>query len=108
MLKIKDAAAAKNAAASVARKGQGQTPDFGAASSLNVSHSCPKRISKALKAYIASYRNSQHPPPCRSYRNLMTLVEFQEFFKKIELAEFPADLVAVKNEVKPFKESDFQ
>ena len=81
MLNVKDVVAAKSAAA-LAAKGKSQTPDVGASSSVNAPANCPKRISKALKTHIASFRNSQQPPPCRSYRNLVTLIEFQEFFKK--------------------------
>ena len=42
-------------------------------------------------------------PPCRSYRNLISLVDFDEFFDKFELAATPADLTSIKAEVKPFK-----
>lgn len=75
----------------------------GAESSVDIYACASKRTSKALRTWLSSLRHGTTAPPCRSYRNLITIDEVQVFFEKIEEANAPGDISAVKTEVKPFK-----
>ena len=45
-----------------------------------------KAKERRLRAYIASFRAGQ-TPPCRSYRSLIVLHEFEQFTQKLEIAD---------------------
>jgi hypothetical protein len=75
----------------------------GPESSVDIYACASKRTSKALRTYLSSLRHGRTAPPCRSYRNLITIGEMEEFFAKIEEANVPGDITAVKTAVKPFK-----
>ncbi|CAK0826858.1 unnamed protein product, partial [Prorocentrum cordatum] len=65
--------------------------------------------SRALKRYIASFSSSSakpelgSAPPCRSYRSLIVVSEFDQYTAKIEQAESKEALVAISTSMKPFK-----
>jgi hypothetical protein len=59
---------------------------------------------RAMKQFIASFRSSKSaPPPCRSYRNLICLSEFEEFFDRIRVAQTANELKLIRETMKPFK-----
>lgn len=59
---------------------------------------------KRLAKFIASFREgSGIAPPTRSWRNLLLLSEFQEFFDKMRRAQKDVDLQNIKSEMKVFK-----
>ena len=59
---------------------------------------------RGMKQFIASFRSSKSaPPPCRSYRNLICLSEFEEFFARIRVAQTANELKLIREEMKPFK-----
>jgi hypothetical protein len=84
---------------SAARRKLHEAPE----SSVDIYACASKRTSKALRTYLSSLRHGKTAPPCRSYRNLITIGEMDGFFAKIEEANAPGDITAVKTEVKPFK-----
>ncbi|CAK0874664.1 unnamed protein product [Prorocentrum cordatum] len=70
---------------------------------LSIAERREKRAARNLKVFIAGFRSSQLTPPCRSYRSLIVLHEYQPYWEKLKLAESEADLKQVAEEVKPFK-----
>lgn len=62
-----------------------------------------KKAARAMKAYIARFRDSGNTPPCRSYRNLVCLAEFSSYFERIPNVTADNEIKAIKSEMVPFK-----
>ncbi len=62
-----------------------------------------KKAARSLKVFVAGFSSSKATPPCRSFRSLITLNEFDPYFAKLESASVEADLKSVAESVKPFK-----
>lgn len=64
---------------------------------------------KALRKYMANFSlGKDRPdfglaPPCRSYRALICLFEFDEYTGKLEVCDSRKELAAVQSSVRPFK-----
>jgi hypothetical protein len=62
---------------------------------------------KALDKYIAGFSQQSpvlgHAPPCRSFRSLILMDEFDTYGAKIREAKSKSDIAEVQNSLKPFR-----
>ena len=63
-----------------------------------------QRSSRKLSIFLASFASTKSArPPCRSYRNLITIGGFDPGFEKLHISESQKELTGYIQELKPFK-----
>ena len=64
-----------------------------------------ERAERALRKWLASFEKEAKAPPTRTYKSLVTLESFNEFFERIKLSATEKDLQNRKSEMKVFKDA---
>ena len=64
-----------------------------------------ERADRALRKWLASFEKEAKAPPTRTYKSLVTLESFNEFFDRIKLSATEKDLQNRKSEMKVFKDA---
>ena len=64
-----------------------------------------ERADRALRKWLASFEKEAKAPPTRTYKSLITLESFSEFFDRMKLSATEKDLQNRKSEMKVFKDA---